>query len=550
MGLHDQWYKNAIIYCLDVETYADSDGDGVGDFAGLTSRLDYIAGLGVTCLWLMPFYPSGGRDDGYDVADYASVDPRYGDMASFSEFVVEAKERGMHVIVDLVPNHVSIKHPWFQAARNDPSSKYRDYFVWRDDDPGDTSDQAVFPGEQKGVWTWDEKVEAWYLHHFYKEQPDLNFTNPEVREEIRKVIGLWLALGVDGFRVDAAPFLINLKGTDEAGGVGNMDMAHQFLEEMQEAVTVRKGNAILLGEVDEGLSTIADYFGGGNQLQALFNFPLNRHVFLGLAQQKADPISFGLDQLPTIPGKGQWVNFLRHHDELNLSRMTQVQRQQVFDAFGPEPEMQVYGRGIVRRLAPMLDGDLARIKMAYSLLFSLPGAPMMFYGEEIGMGEQPKLKGRMAVRAPMHWSDSRNGGFSSAKKSDLVRPLLEEGDFGYPRTNVRMQRSDPDSLVNWMASLIRVRKECGEIGDGEWSSVQTGNDAVFGIRYDHGDVAVVIFNNLSPEKQSFDIDLEGVDADQCAELLEDSPYPVLDHVKGSIELEGYGFRWIRFGGVY
>jgi maltose alpha-D-glucosyltransferase/alpha-amylase len=326
VGLHDQWYKNAIIYCLDVETFADSNGDGVGDFPGLTSRLDYLWGLGITCIWLMPIFPTSNRDDGYDVSDYCSIDPRLGSMADFAEFMVEAGERGMHVIMDLMPNHTSIQHPWFQAARSSPNSPYRDYYVWRQDDPGDTSDQVVFPGEQKGIWTFDEEAKAWYLHRFYPFQPDLNFANPAVRDEFRRIIGLWLQQGVKGFRIDAAPFLKDVDGASET--------AHTYLRELRDFAMVRQGNAVLLGEVDVGLSTLADYFGSGNELQALFNFPLNRYLFLGLAQRSADPIRFGLEQLPTIPGAGQWVNFLRHHDELNLSRVTRVEREAVFEAFG------------------------------------------------------------------------------------------------------------------------------------------------------------------------------------------------------------------------
>lgn len=547
MGLHDQWYANAVIYCLDVETYADSNGDGIGDFGGLTQRLDYISGLGVTCLWLMPFYPTPNGDDGYDVADYCAVDPRLGTMADFSEFMVEAEERGIHVVVDLIPNHTSVEHPWFQAARNDPKSKYKDYYIWREDDPGDTSDQVVFPGEQKGIWTWDDKVNAYYLHHFYHHQPDLNFANPEVRDEFRKIIGLWLQLGISGFRVDAAPFLINLTGIEVMGG---MDMAHQFLKEMKDFVTARKGNAILLGEVDEGLSTIADYFGGGNQLQALFNFPLNRYLFLGLAQKSADPINFGLDQLPTIPDTGQWVNFLRHHDELNLSRMTREQREQVFEEFGPDPDMQVFDRGLRRRLAPMMDGDQARIKGAYSLLFSLPGAPMLYYGEEIGMGEQPKLDGRMAVRAPMQWTSSKNAGFSSADTGNLVRPLLDEGLYGVENLNVSDQRADRDSLLNWMASLIRVRKECGEIGAGEWETLDTGNEAVFGIKYQYEGSSVIILNNLSPDRHTVSLHLTDQEVETATDLFEDRAYEPVKSNTTKTRLNGYGYRWLRLNGVY
>ncbi len=547
MGLHDQWYENAIIYCLDVETFADSDGDGVGDFTGLTRRLDYLWGLGVTCLWLMPFYPSPNGDDGYDVADYAAVDPRYGTLADFTEFVVEARERGMHVLIDLVPNHTSDQHPWFQAARHDPRSPYRDYYIWRDDDPGDTSDQVVFPGEQEGIWNYDEQVKAWYLHHFYAFQPDLNFANPAVREEFRKIMGFWLQLGVAGFRIDAAPFLINVTGVDGARG---MEPAHEYLQEMKDFATVRSGSAVLLGEVDEGLSTIADYFGGGNQLQALFNFPLNRYVFLGLAQESADPIQFGLQQLPTIPEGGQWVNFLRHHDELNLSRMTADQREQIFARFGPEPDMQVYGRGLRRRLAPMLDGDLKHLCLAYSVLFGLPGAAMLFYGEEIGMGEQMALPGRLSVRAPMQWTPYGNGGFSTAAPKDFVRPMLTGGDFGFERVNVAAQRGDPDSLLNRLAALIRVRRECGEIGSGTCQVIDTGSDAVLGLRYDDRDSAIVVLNNLSPGRHTITLDLTEEELETATNLLSDRRYEPVGPKLGRMRIDGYGYRWLRLGGAY
>lgn len=547
MGRHDQWNQNAIIYCLDVETYADSDGDGVGDFTGLIQRLDYLAGLGITCLWLMPFYPTPGRDDGYDVENYVAVDPRLGTIADFAELVLEARERGIHVLIDLIPNHTSNTHPWFQAARRDPGSKYRDYYVWRTDEPADTSDQVVFPGEQEGIWSYDEVAGAYYLHHFYDFQPDLNFANPAVREEFRRIMGLWLALGVDGFRVDAAPFLINLIGVDGAEGMGP---AHQYLEELKQFATDRNGTAILLGEVDEGLSTIADYFGGGNQLQALFNFPLNRYVFLGLAQESADPISFGLRQLPTIPNRGQWVNFLRHHDELNLSRLTKDQRQQVFAAFGPEPEMQIYGRGLRRRLAPMLDGNQERLRMAYSVLFSLPGAPMIFYGEEIGMGEQLALGGRLSVRGPMQWSRYGNGGFSDAPLASLVRPMLSGGDYGFEQVSVGALRSDPGSLLNWMASLVRTRRECSEIGAGTWKIIDLKNDAILGLRYDDGGSSVIVLNNLSDQRHTIALDLDEAEIEQATDLLTDRPCRPLTTENQRVRLDGYGYRWLRIGGVY
>ena len=540
MGLHDQWYKNAIIYCLDVETYADSNGDGIGDFRGLTSRLDYLWGLGITCIWLMPIFPTPNLDDGYDVSDYCAIDPRLGSMADFSEFMVEAGERGMHVILDLIPNHTSDQHPWFQAARSSPSSPYRDYYVWREDDPGDTSDQVVFPGEQPGIWTFDEAAKAWYLHRFYPFQPDLKFSNHAVREEFRKIIGLWLQQGVKGFRIDAAPFLKDEDGASES--------AHTYLRELRDFAMVRHGNAVLLGEVDVGLSTLADYFGSGNELQALFNFPLNRYLFLGLAQESADPIRFGLGQLPTIPGPGQWVNFLRHHDELNLSRVTRVERQSVFEAFGNDSKYQVYNRGLRRRLAPMLDGDQARLKLAYSLVFSLPGAPMIFYGEEIGMGEDLSLPGRMAVRTPMQWTSHGNGGFSEAPEKLHVRKLVADGDFGYPKVSVGRQRGQRDSLLNWMAGLARARRECGQIGSSPWSTFETGSDAVLGLKYEGDDGTVITVNNLSRKGQTTALPIGADDGDRVTELFADGPYPGLR--KAKFELKPYGFRWLRVGGVY
>jgi maltose alpha-D-glucosyltransferase/alpha-amylase len=542
VGLHDEWYKNAIIYCLDVETFADANGDGVGDFVGLTRRLDYLSSLGISALWLMPFYPTPGGDDGYDVSDYTTVDPRLGSMADFAEFMVEARERGMHVIIDLVPNHSSVEHPWFQAARRDPSSPYRDYYVWRTDDPGDTSDQVVFPGEQKGIWTYDEVARAWYLHHFYPFQPDLNWENESLRDEFRKILGLWLELGVDGFRVDAAPFLSGAQGMDQR--------AHDFLEELRNVATLRTGNAILLGEVDVGLSTLADYFGGGNELQALFNFHLNRYLFVALAAESADPIRFGLKELPSIPGSGQWVNFLRHHDEANLSRLTGAQRDAVFERFAPKPSMRVYGRGIRRRLAPMLGGDIAWLKLAYSVLFSLPGAPMIFYGEEIGMGEQVQLPGRMSVRAPMQWTSYGSGGFSGAPKAQHVRPTVARGPFSYPEVSVSSQRADSNSLLNWLTALIRVRRECGEIGVAKWTLVDAANDAVLCLRYDMDDTTILVLNNLSRARQTARLKLSAAEAETATDLLTDGTRDPLNAGDSRVELAPWGYRWIRLRGIY
>ncbi len=547
MGLRDQWYKNAIIYCLDVETYADSNGDGVGDFNGLIRRLDYLCALGVTCLWLLPFYPTPNRDDGYDVSNYCLIDPRLGSMADFAEFMVEARERGLHVICDLVPNHTSDEHPWFQEARRNRKSKYRDYYVWREEDPGDTSDRVAFPGEQDGIWTYDEQARAYYLHHFYPFQPDLNFANPAVREEFRKVVGLWLQQGVDGFRIDAAPFLISPKGAEEAR---SMHHAHEFLRELKEFAAVRSGNAVLLGEVDVELSTLADYFGGGNELQALFNFPMTRYLFLALAQESADPIKFCLRELPTIPAVGQWVNFLRHHDELNMGRLTRDQREQVFARFAPQPAMRSYGRGIRRRLAPMLGGDLSWLRLAYSLLFSLPGAPLIFYGEEVGMGENLELQERLSVRTPMQWTSYDYGGFSSAPPRHFVRPMNADGDYGFRQVNVGTQRADPHSLLNWLALLMRTRRECGEIGAGIWQVLDTGDDAVLGLRYDVEDSSILVFNNLSRQRRTVKLDLTEEEVQTITDMMTDRDYEPLSAKHPRMQMNGLGYRWIRVRGIY
>ncbi|CAN5576821.1 alpha-amylase family protein [soil metagenome] len=546
MQMTDLWYENAIIYSLDVETFMDSDGDGVGDFLGLTKRLDYLAGLGVTCLWLMPFFPSPGRDDGYDVMDYYQIDPRLGTLGDFVEFLYEAQERGLRVIVDLVVNHTSDQHPWFQESRKGKSSPYYDYYVWRDDEPEDTSDQVVFPGEQEGIWSYDEQAKAWYLHHFYSHQPDLNITSRAVRREIRKIMGFWLELGVAGFRIDAAPFLIGMTGMD---GHVRPDDPHVYLRKMRDFLQLRRGDAIFLGEVDVRLSTIADYFGGGNQLHLLFNFVLNRFLFLALAHETADPLILGLGELPTIPDTGQWVNFLRHHDELNLSRLTAAQREEVFMEFAPDKKMQIYDRGLRRRLATMLDGNQRRIELANSLLFSLPGTPVIFYGEEIGMGENLAVDGRLAVRTPMQWTTEQNGGFSTCARKDLVRPMLTSGDYGYPETNVAVQRADRTSLLNWTASLIRARKECPEIGWGTHTIVTAEDPSIFAIRYDFEGGIVLVLHNLSSKPVDCELSMKAGDIRRLLDMFGDRAYDPLDPDDPQIHLEGYGYRWLRSGDV-
>jgi maltose alpha-D-glucosyltransferase/alpha-amylase len=451
----------------------------------------------------------------------------------------------MRVIIDLVFNHTSDQHPWFQAARSDPNSPYRDYYVWRSDDPGDTSDQVVFPGSQKGIWTFDEQAGAWYLHHFHAFQPDLNMTNPDVREQLRKAMGLWLQLGAAGFRIDAAPFIIETEGVERPDSVTN---PHEYLLEMRDFLEYRRGDAIFLAEVDEGPTVVAEYFGGGNEFHMLFNFLVNRDYFLALAIERADPLSTSLRDLPTIPSQGQWVNFARHHDELNLSRLMQREKEEVFAAFGPDENMQIYERGLRRRLAPMLGGDRRRLELAYSLLFALPGTPMIFYGEELGMGEHLDLPERVAVRTPMQWSSAPNAGFSDAPEGKIVRPLTPGRTYGYRNINVTDQRSDPGSLLTWFAALIRARKAAPEFGWGQFTELKTDVPSVFAHCASLGDSEVAVaIHNLSREPCEVSVDFGEWDRRRLADLFGDRQYEPLTTKQGAIQMEGYGYRWLRAG---
>jgi trehalose synthase len=542
----DLWWKNAIIYCLDVETFLDWNGDGRGDFDGLTEKVDYLAGIGVTCIWLMPFYESPSRDDGYDVSDFYSVDPRLGNPGDFVSFVRTAHDRGLRVIVDLVVNHTSDQHPWFREARRRPDSPYRDFYVWQDEPPALPQAKPVFPDAEDSIWSWDEKAEKWYLHHFYSHQPDLNIAHPEVREEIAQVAGFWLELGVDGFRVDAVPFLL------ETGGIpGAVDLdPHDMLRDLRQFIERRHGGAPLLGEVNLPPQPLREYFGDedGDELHMLFAFPVMQAMYLSLARQDARPIAAALRSLPSIPEDSQWAHFARNHDELTLDQLSDDERQEVFDAFGPDPDMQLFGRGLRRRLPPMLGGDPDRIRLTYSLVFSLPGTPVIFYGEEIGMGENLDIEGRSSVRTPMQWSPEPNGGFSTAPRRRLARPL-PEGDYAPDRINVLDQRRDPGSLLSWMERVMRRRRETPEFGWGTWEVVEAGDPAVLAHRCDWEGGSVLAVHNFSGETREVSIDPSDLDAAgelrNLEDLLVDRPGPRLDVDEVRFSLEGYGHRWFR-----
>jgi len=392
----DLWWKTAVVYCLDVETYMDWNDDGSGDFEGLAHRLDHLAELGVTCIWLMPFQPTPDRDDGYDITDFFGVDPRLGSLGDVAEFTRTARDRGMRVIIDLVMNHTSTRHPWFRSARRSRNSPFRDWYVWQDDPPKQPN--AVFPGEEHSVWEFDERAGQYYLHSFYRHQPDLNIANAAVRDEIAKTVGFWLELGISGFRVDAVPFLI-----EPPDGVDIGD-PHEFLRDLRRFLQRRSSDAVLLGEVNLPYAEQLDYFGRAGdaaELTMQFDFLGMQALYLSLAREDARPLAATLERRPPIEPEAQWANFVRNHDELTLDKLSESERAEVFDAFAPDERMRVYDRGIVRRLPPMLDCDPRRIRLVYSLLFSLPGTPVLFYGEEIGMGENLAQEGRQSVRTPI-----------------------------------------------------------------------------------------------------------------------------------------------------
>ena len=539
----DLWYKNAVIYCLDVEVFMDGNGDGVGDFQGLTQRLEYISGLGITCIWLQPFYPTPNRDDGYDVMDFYSVDPRLGNLGDFVEFTRHARERGLRVIIDLVVNHTSIQHPWFQAARNDKNSKYRDFYVWSESKPADADEGVIFPGVQESTWTYDEKAEAYYFHRFYKHQADLNITNPAVREEIYKIMGFWLELGVSGFRIDAAPFLIELKGIEDTADVSD---PYLYLKEMRNLLSWRMGDAILLAEANVKMEQVPEYFGDGEKMHLLFHFIANQGIMLALVREQVAPIIEALKSSPEIPQMGQWAHFIRNHDELSLDKLTQAERDEFAAKFAPDKENTwVYDRGVRRRMPPLLDNDQRRLKLIYSLMLTLPGTPVLRYGQEIGMGDDLSLPERNSIRTPMQWSNQKNGGFSTVAADTLVRPVITEGEYGYKQLNVLEQRRDETSLLNWMERAIRTRKDCPEFGWGKWQILETNSKSVLAHSCEWKGNVVIAIHNFAGKACTVKLDLSEFDAQHLIDLLGDKKYQQIEDNSHSVELEAYGYRWLR-----
>jgi maltose alpha-D-glucosyltransferase/alpha-amylase len=541
MAPDPRWYQDAVIYQIDVETFRDSDGDGIGDLTGVVESLDYLAGVGVTCLWLQPFYPSPERDGGYDVADFYGVSPRFGSLGDVVELTREAASHGIRVIVDLVMQHTSDQHPWFRSAVKDPTSRFRDYYFWTDGAPApDAAPPAILRLNREDViWSRHRDAGGYYRHWFYDFEPDLNYFNPAVAKELHKVVAFWLRLGCSGFRVDALPWMIDTTGVADPPGD-----PYDVVRTMRMVADSLDPSALFVGEADHDLLRAATFFGEGDQVQLIFNFTLAATLFSVLQSCDAGPIARLFAEMPKPPPGCGWATFLRNHDELNLQPLPPEEREVVYDGMAPDPDMHSQWRGIRRRLSPMLE-DPRRVRMAWSLLLSLPGTPVIYYGDEIGMGDDQGQDGRDAVRTAMQWSPDRNGGFSTAEAGQLVVPVIDSGPYRYQEVNVVDQLRDPGSLLNWMAQALRIRRTARELGAGSYQPIETSNQRVEAHRVRGEDGELVAIHNLDAEpvrvrvRANFD-DLRTVFSPEGEE-------PELGG--GEMELPGYGYAWLRERGI-
>lgn len=534
------WYKNSVMYTLDVEVFQDSDGDGTGDFKGLTQRLGYIDSLGADVIWLAPFQPTPNKDDGYDVSDYYTIDLRLGSMADFQNMIKAADARGLRIIMDLVVNHTSNEHPWFREAQRDTAGPMHDWYVWAKGRPENYDVGMVFPGVQKTIWSLDSRSGLYYYHRFYDFQPDLNAQHPQVQAEIKKIIRHWLNLGIAGFRLDGVPFFIEVPQTKGE----KFEHQYELLSQMRSFVQSIRKDAVILGEANVLPAENEHYFGRqGEGMNMMFNFFVNQHLFYALATGEVKPLKDALDATSEIYPNAQWGQFLRNHDEVDLGRLSKKDREKVYAAFGPDTSMQLYDRGIRRRLAPMMHNNRKQLELAYSVLFSLPSTPVLRYGDEIGMGDNLALKERNSVRTPMQWSESFNGGFSSSVKT--VRPVVDTGIFGYPSTNVALQQKDTASLLAWTARMAHLRKQCPEIAYGSWRLLNSGSPQVLVMLYSWQGKSLLMLHNFGKEAVQVQLDREDVDfphlqlvATSGAVVKTDQDIPVLS-------LPAYGYYWGR-----
>jgi maltose alpha-D-glucosyltransferase/alpha-amylase len=535
------WYKRAIIYELPVKSFFDGNNDGIGDFVGLLQKLDYLEGLGVTCLWLLPFFPSPLRDDGYDIADYAGVHPSYGTLEEFKRFLDAAHERRLQVVIELVLNHTSEAHPWFQRARAaPPGSTERNYYVWSDTDETYREARVIFVDSEPSNWTWDPVAGAYYWHRFFHHQPDLNYDNPAVLQEILRVMDFWLELGVDGFRLDAVPYLVERGGTT----CENLPETHAVLRAIRRHVDARWPNCMLLAEANEWPADVRPYFGDGDECHMAYHFPLMLRMFMGLHLEDRHPIVEILGQTPPIPEACQWALFLRNHDELTLEMVTDEERDYMYLAYSADPQARL-NLGIRRRLAPLVNNNRRRIELLNSLLFSFPGTPIIYYGDEIGMGDNTYLGDRNGVRTPMQWTSDRNARFSRADPARLYSPVIMDPIYGYQAINVEAQERDPSSLLQWMKNLIGLRKLFPAFGLGTMELLHPANRKVLAYLRRHGSDTILCVANLSRSVQPVEIDLAAFAGFTPVEILGYTDFPVIGEGPYFLTLGPYGFYWFE-----
>jgi maltose alpha-D-glucosyltransferase / alpha-amylase len=535
------WYKDAIIYQLHVKAFADSNNDGIGDFHGLTEKLDYLQELGVTAIWLLPFYPSPGRDDGYDIADYGAINPDFGTMKEFRRFITEAKRRGLRVITELVINHTSDQHQWFRRARRSPpGSSARDWYVWSDTDKRYTQTRIIFTDTEKSNWTWDPEAKAYYWHRFFSHQPDLNFDNPRVVSAVVQVMKRWLDAGVDGFRLDAIPYLCEREGTSNE----NLPETHSVIKHLRAELDAYAKGKVLLAEANQWPEDVQHYFGDGDECQMAYHFPLMPRFYMAIAQEDRFPIIDILRQTPDIPANCQWAMFLRNHDELTLEMVTDMERDYLWSTYAADPRARI-NLGIRRRLAPLMENDRRKIELMNSLLMSFPGTPIVYYGDEIGMGDNIYLGDRNGVRTPMQWSPDRNGGFSRCDPARLYAPPVMDAVYGYESVNVESQSRSLSSLLNWTKKLIAVRKSSHAFGRGTMAFVRSSNHAVLAYARVHEGQVILCVANLSRSAQASELDLSQWKGRSPFEMLGRSAFPDIGELSYLVTLGPYGFYWFE-----
>ena len=534
------WYKDALIYQLHVRTFCDSNADGVGDFPGLTKRLDYLSDLGISAIWLLPFFPSPLRDDGYDISDYTAINPKYGTLDDFKTFLAAARERKIRVIIEMVMNHTSDQHPWFQEARNSRENPKRDWYVWSTTDTRYAGVRIIFSEVEISNWAWDPVSKSYYWHRFFSHQPDLNYDNPAVREAMWQVMQFWLDLGVDGFRLDAVPYLVEREGT----ACENLPETHEIIKDLRKRIDAAYSGKMLLAEANQWPADVRKYFGDGDEFHMAFHFPLMPRMFMALRLEDRKPIIEILEQTPELPEICQWCIFLRNHDELTLEMVTDIERDYMYDEYAMDKTMRIYS-GIRRRLAPLMENDRRKIELLNGLLMSMPGTPVIYYGDEIGMGDNIYLGDRNGVRTPMQWSHGWNAGFSAADPEQLCAPLISNPIYGYQGVNVESQRRSPASLLSWMRSLIQVRNSTRVFSRGALTFLHPSNHRVLAYLRELDGERVLVVNYLSRSAQAVELDLRKYKGDVPIEMFGRNLFPRIGELPYLLTLGPYQFFWFR-----